>query len=149
MIAKLPRAGLYAAADGIRAIQVTADKLLIDDGLCGRRLISHLGKVVSLKERDGHHLEVSRRDRVGSGSILPRLRAHAALHSERPRRNSMQIQRNIRRDGGGLDVRQGSQPFRQARRKFALGRLIGIPSAQVVGGQQNALGPESRIRLAR
>src|SRR5438445_132354 len=123
------RARLYATANRIRAIQVTADKLLIDDGLCGRRPIPHLGKVVSLQERDGHHLEVSRRDRVGNSSILPRLRAHAALHSERPCRNSMQVQRNTRCDGGGLYVRQGSQPFQQARSKFAFGRLVGIPSA--------------------
>ena len=47
------RARLYAAADRIRTIQVAPDKLLIDDGLRGRRLISHLGKIVSFKEWDG------------------------------------------------------------------------------------------------
>src|SRR5260370_31493188 len=77
-----PRARLYAAADGVRAIQVAADKLLIHDGLCGRRLISHVGKVVSLEERDGHHLKVSGGDSGGNGSILPKFCAYLARHPE-------------------------------------------------------------------
>ncbi len=124
-----PRARLYAAADRIRPIQVTANKLLIDDSLCGRHLISHVGKVIAFHERDAHYLEVSRRHRVGNGSILAWLRAHAAFHREGSPLNSMQVQRNIRGDGGCLDVRRGAQPIEQARSKFALGRLVGIPPA--------------------
>jgi len=41
----------------------------------------------------------------------------------------MQVQWNIRRDGGWLHVWQGAQPLQQASGKFALGGLVGIPSA--------------------
>jgi len=47
---KVPARALQLAADGIRAIQETTDKLFIDDGLWGRRLVSHFGKVVSFKK---------------------------------------------------------------------------------------------------
>jgi hypothetical protein len=41
----------------------------------------------------------------------------------------MQVHRNIGRDGGSFNVRQGSQPFQKARCKFAFEGLVRIPSA--------------------
>ena len=145
---EVSRARLYAAPHRIRAVQVPPHKFLIHDRLRRRHPVLHLGEISPLNKRNAHHLQVSRRDRVGNSSILPRFCAHAPLYRKSSRRNSMQIQRNIRGDRRPLHVRQRSQPFQQPRRKFALRRVAGIPSTQIVGRQQNALGPESRIRLA-
>src|SRR5258708_32895813 len=101
----------------------------MEEGGGGGCHIADVGKGGCLEERNAHYLEVSRRDRVRNGSILPRLRAHAALHREGPPRNSMQVQRNIRGDGGGLDVRQGAQAIQQAGSKLALGGPVGVASA--------------------
>ncbi len=138
-----------AAAQGLAGVEIPRDERLVDDGLRRFDAIAERREVLPGHERNLHRLQVAGRDGVRQRAIQGAIGASASFEREWPRRQPVDVERDLGRNRRRLHFGHGGQLVQQSLGELPDLRHLHAAAADIVRSQEHALPREARMRVLR